>query len=63
MNILIATFGQETNTFSPDRITATQFLPNGWIKAETIVDGFRGTGRYLGGAIRAYTQEENIKVG
>lgn len=56
MKIMIATFGQETNTFSPDRITAEQFLPNGWIKAEGIVEGFSGTGSYLGGAIRACSE-------
>lgn len=53
MQIMIATFGQETNTFSPDRITAEQFLPNGWIKADTLIFDFEGTGSYLGGAIRA----------
>lgn len=53
MRIMIATFGQETNTFSPDRIGADKFLPNGWIKAETLLEGFRGTKSYLGGAIAA----------
>lgn len=53
MKIMIATFGQETNTFSPDRIGVDKFLPNGWIKAETLLEGFRGTKSYLGGAIAA----------
>ena len=53
MKIMIATFGQETNTFSPDRIGIDKFLPNGWIQAQTLVDGFRGTKSYLGGAIAA----------
>lgn len=53
MNIMIAAFGQETNTFSPNRLTVRQFLPNGWLPAETLIDSFRGTGSYLGGAIRA----------
>lgn len=53
MRIMIATFGQETNTFSPDRIGVDKFLPNGWIKAETLLEGFRGTKSYLGGAIAA----------
>ena len=43
MRIMIATFGQETNTFSPDRIGADKFLPNGWIKAELFMD-FHVTG-------------------
>lgn len=50
---MIATFGQETNTFSPARIGVDKFLPNGWIKAEELLDGFRGTKSYLGGAIAA----------
>lgn len=53
MKIMIATFGQETNTFSPARIGVDKFLPNGWIKAEELLDGFRGTKSYLGGAIAA----------
>lgn len=53
MKIMIATFGQETNTFSPDRIGIEKFLSNGWIKAERLVEDFRGTKSYLGGAIAA----------
>lgn len=60
MKIMIATFGQETNTFSPDRITAAQFLPNGWIKAEGIVEGFSETGSYLGGAMQVNVRETGV---
>lgn len=57
MRIMIAEFGQETNTFSPDRLEIEDFLKDGWIKAETLIENFRGTASYLGGAIRAC--EEN----
>ena len=53
MKIMIATFGQETNTFSPDRIGVEKFMPKGWINAETLPEQFRGTKSYLGGAIAA----------
>lgn len=53
MKIMIATFGQETNTFAPDRIGIDTMLPNGWVKAEKLVDEFRGTKSYLAGAIAA----------
>ena len=53
MKIMIATLGQETNTFSPDRIDIHKLLPNGWVTGETLPDTFRGTKSYLAGAIAA----------
>lgn len=53
MKIMITAFGQETNTFSKDRLEFNQFLPNGWLKAETLIQNFTGTKSYLGGAIAA----------
>ena len=37
------------------------YFPTGWIKAETMVEDFRGTGTYLGGAIKA-AEEEGVEV-
>ena len=51
MRLLIAEFGQETNTFSPDRLSFETFSGGGWQKKETLLNDFRGTGTYLGGAI------------
>ncbi len=53
MRIMIACFGQETNTFSPDRIGIETFLPDGWHRAEDLIGNYEGTASYLGGAIRA----------
>lgn len=53
MKFLIVEFGQETNTFSPDRLDFEAFSGGGWIKKETLLEDFRGTGTYLGGAIKA----------
>jgi len=53
MRIMIGAFGQETNTFSPKHIEIDSFLPNGWIKADTILQNYRNTSSYLGGAIEA----------
>lgn len=53
MKIMICCFGQETNTFSPKRLTLKDFMPDGWRSAETLVQGYEGTRSYLGGAIAA----------
>ena len=61
MKIMIGTFGQETNTFSPNRIGFDKLMPTGWIKSETIIEGYRGTGTYLGGAIAA-AEEAGVEI-
>lgn len=58
MKIMICCFGQETNTFSPKRLSEAEFLPNGWIPADELVDRFRGTKSYLGGAIGVLDAED-----
>ena len=61
MKIMICCFGQETNTFSPKRLSYDEFLPNGWRKAETMVASFEGTRSYLGGAIAA-CREQQVQI-
>ena len=61
MKIIVGTFGQETNTFSPDRIGCDKLMPTGWIKAETMLEEYRGTGTYIGGAIAA-AEEAGIEI-
>jgi len=61
MKIIIGTFGQETNTFTPDRIGFEKLAPAGWVKAETMVEKLRGTGHYIGGAIKA-AEEYGVQV-
>ncbi len=56
MKLMICCFGQETNTFSPKRLSYEEFLPDGWSSAETLVAGYEGTKSYLGGAIDACRQ-------
>ena len=51
MRLIIAEFGQETNTFSPSRLDFQAFSGGGWKKKETVLENFRHTGTYLGGAI------------
>ena len=57
MKIMICCFGQETNTFSPKRLSFEDFIPNGWQPAETLIRHYEGTQSYLGGAIDACRQE------
>jgi len=52
MRIMLCAFGQETNTFSPKRLSFSQFLPNGWQDRRGLIKAYRGTRSYLGGAIR-----------
>jgi len=61
MKIMICTFGQETNTFSPNRIDFDSLMPNGWIKAETMLEQYCGTGTYIGGAIAA-AEESGFEI-
>lgn len=51
MKLIIAEFGQETNTFSPERLDFMTFSGGGWKKKESLIEEFRHTGTYLGGAI------------
>lgn len=53
MKLMICCFGQETNTFSPKRLEFEDFLPDGWQRAERLLEGYEGTNSYLGGAIAA----------
>lgn len=57
MKILLTQFGNETNSFSLGRTTWNTLVPNGWVQAENVIDQFRGTATYLGGALRAIAEE------
>lgn len=57
MKILICSFGQETNTFSPKRLSLGEFLPHGWKQASTLVENHESTRSYLGGAIAACREQ------
>ena len=57
MKILMSQFGNETNSFSIGRTTWETLVPNGWVKAEDVIDQFKGTATYLGGALRAMEEE------
>ncbi|MBQ3920903.1 MAG: M81 family metallopeptidase [Firmicutes bacterium] len=57
MKILIAQFGNETNSFSPGRTTWETLAPAGWIKAEDVIPTFRNTATYVGGALKAIEEE------
>jgi len=61
MKLMICCFGQETNTFSPKRLSYDEFLPMGWTGAETLIQGYEGTCSYLGGAIEA-CRRENVQI-
>lgn len=52
MRVMLCAFGQETNTFSPKRLQLSDFLPDGWQSREDLLQNYRGTKSYLGGAIR-----------
>jgi len=53
MKIGICQVSQETNTFTDKTFGLSDFIPEGWILPQEMVDSYRGTGTYLGGAIRA----------
>jgi len=53
MKIAVCQVSQETNTFSDRNFDLDDFMPEGWILPENLTASFRGTGTYLGGAIRA----------
>ena len=61
MKIGLCQFSQETNTFSPARLSFRDIFPKGFRDPETLIEEFRGTGTYLGGVIRA-AEEENIEL-
>jgi hypothetical protein len=47
MKIMICSFGQETNTFSPKRLSVAEFLPDGWLPAETLVEKVCGVKLFM----------------
>jgi len=51
--ILICQFGNETNTFAPGKLDFSMLAPQGWTEGHDVVEKFRGTRTYLGGAIQA----------
>ena len=53
MTILLCQFGNETNTFTPGRLDFKALAPQGWTEGERVVEKFRGTRTYLGGALQA----------
>ena len=57
MKILITQFGNETNSFAVGKTTFETLVPNGWVKAEDVINQFKGTATYLGGALRAMEEE------
>lgn len=61
MKIGICQFSQETNTFSSERFGFYDLCPNGWIMPCNLIDSFRNTGTYLGGAIKA-AEEEGAEI-
>ena len=61
MRIMLCVFGQETNTFSPKRLSISDFLPNGWTPAAEVVNLYEGTKSYMGGAIAA-CREKDIQI-
>jgi microcystin degradation protein MlrC len=58
MKIMICCFGQETNTFSPKRLSYEAFLPDGWCDSENLIQAYEYTRSYLGGAIDACRAED-----
>ncbi|MBQ2696028.1 MAG: M81 family metallopeptidase [Clostridia bacterium] len=57
MKILLAQFGNETNSFAIGKTTFETLVPKGWVKAEDVISQFKGTATYLGGALRAIEEE------
>ncbi len=61
MNILLAWFGHETNTFSRRTSDFNLLTSQGYWEALDILDTFRGTPSYLGGMIEA-AEEQGINL-
>ena len=57
MVILVCQFGNETNTFTSGRTEFNNLVPDGWVKAETVVPHYAGTSTFLGGALDAIADE------
>jgi len=57
MVILVCQFGNETNTFSSGLTEFNNLVPDGWVKAETVIPHYAGTSTFLGGALDAITEE------
>lgn len=57
MKILLTQFGNETNSFSIGKTTFETLVPQGWVKGEDVIEQFKGTATYIGGALRAIEEE------
>jgi len=57
MRILIAQFGNETNTFALGSTDFNKLVPGGWTKKEDVIPLFTGTSSYVGGALLAMAEE------
>lgn len=57
MKILLAQFGNETNSFAIGKTTFETLVPKGWVKASDVISQFKGTATYVGGALRAIEEE------
>ena len=62
MRIAIGEFGNETNSFAKGTSSFEMLAPRGWLKAEELIETFRGTNSYLGGAIKAADEEGGIEL-
>jgi microcystin degradation protein MlrC len=61
MKIAICQFVHETNTLSPLRSDFESLAQRGWCEAGVLVNNYRGTHSYLGGAIMA-ADEEDVQI-
>ena len=57
VKILLAQFGNETNSFAIGKTTFETLVPKGWVKASDVISQFKGTATYVGGALRAIEEE------
>jgi len=58
MVILFCQFGTESNTFCSGRLEIKDLPDGGWFPAGTVIDTFRGTRCYIGGALQAMEEEK-----
>ena len=62
MRIAIGEFGNETNSFAKGTSSFEMLAPGGWLKAENLINEFKGTNSYLGGAIKAAEEEGDVEL-
>lgn len=62
LRVAITQFGEETNTFVPGMLELEDLAPNGWVPAEGVVDHFKNTRTYIGGALDAIEQFGAVAV-